>query len=131
MNSLKTPLFLALFNSTIPCILLKTDVPNFTVIACNDAFKAASYTAVTDIAGFNLWEVFNLDKTSAENGKVIMDALSRAIRTKQTVPLSSFNNHTQADTKIAQFEIIPIAENDHEPEYLVITIYDNNRLAKV
>ncbi|MDB5063176.1 MAG: hypothetical protein JWP67_3019 [Mucilaginibacter sp.] len=130
MNSLKTPLFLALFNSLTPCIILKTNVPNFTIIACNDAFKAASYTSVIDVAGFNLWEVFNLDKTSAENGKVIMDALYRAIKTNQTVSLSSFNDTTQTDMKIWQLEIIPIAENDHKPEYLVITIYDNNNIAK-
>jgi two-component system sensor histidine kinase VicK len=126
MNSLKTPLFLALFNSLTPCIILKTDAPNFTIIACNDAFKAVSYTSEMDIAGFSLWEAFHLDKTSAENGKVIMDALFRAIKTNQTVPLSSFNNTSQTAIKLWQLEIIPIAENDDKPKYLVITIYDNN-----
>jgi PAS domain S-box-containing protein len=127
MNSLKTPLFLALFNSLTPCIILNTDVPNFTIIACNDAFKAASYTSVIDVAGFTLWDAFNLDKTNAENGKVIMDALYRAIKTNQTMSLSSIYDTSQTDMKLWQLEIIPIAENDI-PKYLIITIYDNNKV---
>jgi PAS domain S-box-containing protein len=125
MNSLKTPLFLALFNSLTPCIILKTDAPNFTILTYNDAFKAATYTSEIDLAGVSLWEAFKLDKTSAENGKVIMDALYRAIKTNQTVPLSSFDNTSKTAIKLWQLEIIPIIENENKTEYLAITIYDN------
>lgn len=125
MNSLKTPLFLALFNSLTPCIILKTDAPNFTILTYNDAFKTAIYTSEIDLAGVSLWEAFKLDKTSAENGKVIMDALYRAIKTNQTVPLSSFDNTSKTAIKLWQLEIIPIIENENKTEYLAITIYDN------
>jgi PAS domain S-box-containing protein len=130
MNSLKTPLFLALFNSLTPCIILNTDAPKFTIIACNDAFKAASYNFMIDVAGFSLWEAFNLEKINVESGKVIMDALYRAIETNQTVPLSSFNNIGQAAIKLWQLEIVPIAENENKPKYLLITIYDNDSKIK-
>jgi two-component system sensor histidine kinase VicK len=137
MNSLNTPLFHALFNSSIPRIILKTDAPNFTIIAYNDAFKAASYTPKIDVVGFGLVNAFNFDKYSGEIGKVIMEAIYKAIKTNQTAystPFKysvSFADTSQTAIRIWQLEVIPIAENDDQLKYLVITIYDNTDIIKL
>lgn len=134
MNILKDPLFNILFNLTSPRILLKADVPVFTILHHNAQHKEVTNTVGRNLVGKSIWEVFDPEQ-SAGGAKVISEALMQAVDSREKVELpmvrydilAADGKNTQP--KWWQIEIIPTIAPDGEVCSLLIN--SNDVTAKV
>ena len=69
---------------------MKANNPDFTIMACNDAYKVATYTGNRDVKGLSIWEVFTPDTAGRDEPAAILQALRTAVETKQLVKMSPF-----------------------------------------
>ena len=127
MYAINSPLFQALFNTPVPRIVLKSDVPNFTVLTYNDAYKVATNTQTRDIKGKYLWEAFKPEGTGDEGQRLLLNALTRAIETKSAVQMAPFcytipsADESTMEKSWWQLEIVPVEDTDGKVSYLLTT----------
>ncbi|WP_231460226.1 PAS domain S-box protein [Pedobacter sp. Leaf132] len=128
MNQINSPLFQTIFNNSVPRIILACNAPDFSVVDYNEEFKKATYTLSRNIKGLNITEAFPLDENNPDN-KALLNALSVALETKQSINLPSFQyNIPSADLQTSevrwwQSEIVPVMDNN-EVQCLLITVYN-------
>ncbi|WP_316831944.1 ATP-binding protein [Pedobacter aquatilis] len=125
MNVLTSPLFRSLFNDDIPRIILKTDVPDFTIVAYNEAFKRDTYTADRDVTGLSVWEAYPRDDNN-EGTRILIDGLTTASREKIKIQLPPFQYDVPSadlstmETSWWQVEIEPISDTADVAEFLLV-----------
>jgi PAS domain S-box-containing protein len=130
MHFVMNPLFQALFNTPVPRIVLKADAPHFTIMAYNAAYGEATYTANRDIKGMHLWEAFKPEDAGGDGGQIYLEALMKALETKNAVHVPSFLYAIPAADGVAfekswwQLEIIPVPGQEVEIGYLLITTHN-------
>ncbi|GAA4322479.1 hypothetical protein GCM10023149_22810 [Mucilaginibacter gynuensis] len=124
----------ALFDTTLPRIILRADIPNFTILAYNEAYKHATYTHHRDITGWYLWEAFNPDK-GGDGVNTLFKALLKAVETNEIVITEPFYyNIPSVDAgefteSWWQLDIVPLKGDGGRPAYLLITTNNlNNRI---
>lgn len=129
MDILNDPIFQAIFNTSIPRIILKADAPAFTVVTYNDAYKMATHTNARDIRGQSFWKAYNTENAGGNGGAILMDALMEALGSNQVVHLPPFRFDIPADdinklqTNWWQLEIVPVRTTpDPQPNLLIINI---------
>src|SRR4051794_37387418 len=126
MNFLSEPLFLAIFNTSAPRVVVKNDAPNFTIIISNDAQKQINHSISYSGSATNVWEVFGFDSTEDGGGLLLMNAITRAVASREAVLTPAFkngayvsNNNNQGN--LWQIEVKPIAGTDRKTvEYLLL-----------
>ncbi len=130
MNLLSEPLFQAIFNNSIPRVVVKTDAPNFTIITSNDAQKQLSHTGTIYNISSDVWEAFDIDTTEEGNGHLLMTALKKAITINKAVltPVFRHDIYIGDEDKLAeswwQTEVTPIAgSNRRKVECLLLTTH--------
>lgn len=131
MTILNNPLFQALFNTPVPRIILKADVPNFTIIRYNDAYKVATNTQERDVTGKTLWEAFKPENAGGNGYSVLMNALLQAIQNNQVVNTLPFQydipsaDAGKTETSWWQLEIVPVMEaGAQRAACLLLTTYN-------
>ncbi len=131
MNILNDPLFQALFNTPVARMVLKANVPVFTIIASNEAFKTSTHTTHRDVTGLSVWEAFDPQTSGSNGGQLLMSALTQGVENNETVFVQPFRyDIPSADVSMLekswwQIEIIPVAAAFiGKPEYLLITVYN-------
>ena len=127
MNLLKDPLFQALFNASIPRIILKPNAPDFTIVAVNDAHEKITGKKEVDIAGQNLWEIYKPEHSAADGQQQLLEALIQATTTSQTITMSPFQydiipgNAETMENTWWKLEVMPIKGTGGNPVYVMIT----------
>ena len=128
MNFLSEPLFQAIFNTSVPRVIVKTDSPHFTIIASNDAQKQLNRIGIYKTSDKNVWEAFGFDTTEEGNGALLMNALTNAINSNEIVltPVFRHDIYTGKEYKLTQswwqIEVTPIAGKDRRrTECLLLT----------
>ena len=130
MDIFKAPYLKALFETSVPRVIVTADAPNFTILTYNAAFKEALFTEVKEeVIGKFLWEAYNLPLIG-EAGNTLHLALTDATENSRTVnvPPFSYDNTVLNKAKTykgwLQFEIVPVTENDGKTSSLIITIHE-------
>jgi two-component system sensor histidine kinase VicK len=130
MNFLSEPLFQAIFNNSVPRVVVKTDTPNFTIITSNDAQKQISRTGIYNISPQNIWEAFGFDTTEESNGLLLMNAITKAITYNEVVLTPVFRHDLYTGNGNAlterwwQIEVTPVAGKDRKKtECLLLTTH--------
>jgi len=130
MNFLGEPLFQAIFNTSVPRIIVHNDAPHFTVITYNDAQKQISRAVNYNSVISNVWEAFGFNNTKEGNGFLLMDALLQAANKNEVVLTPAFNHTLYALDKDSgkadwwRIEVKPVNGKDgSKAEYLVLTTY--------
>src|SRR5947209_4925241 len=130
MNFLSEPLFQSIFNNSLPRVIVKTDVPNFTIISINDEQKQRSRTDIYDISPQNIWEAFGFDTTEEGNGHLLMNAIIKAITYNEAVHTPVFRhdlytgNGNELTESWWQIEVTPVAGKDRKKtECLLLTTH--------
>jgi PAS domain S-box-containing protein len=130
MYSIDSPLFQALFNTQVPRIVLKADVPNFTILTYNEAYKLATHTQTRDIKGKYLWEAFNPANAGGDGGELLLNALTQAVLTNSAVQMPPFHYDIPSadgnwmEKSWWQMEILPVEASDGKVAYLLTTMYN-------
>jgi hypothetical protein len=73
-------IFQAFFNTTIPRVVLNADLPDFTIMACNDAYRKITHTEDNNITGKVLWEVYRPENAGDNGGRIFLEALTRLLK---------------------------------------------------
>ncbi len=127
MNLLKDPLFQALFNTSIPRIILKPNAPDFTIIAVNDAHEKITGKKGIDITGQNLWDIYQPEHSAADGAQQLLEALIQGIATHQTITMPPFKydipsgNAEILEHRWWKLEVMPIKGAGGNPVYVMIT----------
>jgi len=130
MDLLKDSLFKALFDTAVPRVILKANVPYFTILDYNEAYELATHHTGTDIRGKSLWEVFDPGVAVGEGATVLPNALTRAVVNRETVYMPPFHYDIFSDTTGRmetswwELEIVYIAATDKNPACLLTTTYN-------
>jgi len=130
MYAIDSPLFQALFNTQVPRIVLKADVPNFTILTYNEAYKQATHTQTRDIKGKYFWEAFNPSNAGGDGGELLSNALTQAVITNSAVQMPPFhydilsNDGNWIEKNWWQLEILPVEGHDGKVAYLLTTTYN-------
>ncbi|KQR70300.1 PAS domain S-box protein [Pedobacter sp. Leaf176] len=125
MNFLESPLYKSLFNDNVPRVILKPNVPDFTIVDYNDAFKEATYTVERNVKGQSVWVAYPKDDAN-EGTRILSDGLHDAAKTGQKKMLPSFQyDIPSADMRSVeqswwQAEIEPIVDSDNSVIFLLI-----------
>jgi len=125
MNFLESPLYKSLFNDNVPRIILKPDVPDFTIVDYNDAFKEVTYTVERNVKGQSVWVAYPKDDAN-EGSKILTEGLHNAVKTGEKKKLPSFQyDIPSADMRSVeqswwQAEIEPILDSDSKVVFLLI-----------
>src|SRR3954468_10894211 len=131
MNRSQESLFQTLFNYlTEPRIVVKTDSPRFTIVACNEQYKIVSNTVGKDLVGKGIKEIYQSDSAISNEDILIRDALNKAAINNEIVRLAAVRYDipgTDSNTKEQswwQTEYVPIAGENGKAEYLMCTIHN-------
>lgn len=125
MNFLESPLYKSLFNDNVPRIILQADLPDFTIVDYNDAFREVTYTIERDVKGQSVWVAYPKDDAN-EGTKILAEGLNEAAETGEKKRLPSFQyNVPSADMRSTeqswwQAEIEPILDSDGKVIFLLI-----------
>lgn len=121
------PLFLALFNSPVPRIIVAANAPEFTIITSNDAHKQVTNLVGQDIVGKSVWEIFDPNDAGGNGGVLLKEALTKAQTSHATVLMPPFRydmGGTNGDGMVEkwwQLEIMPVGILPGMPQYLITT----------
>jgi len=127
MDLLNDLLFQALFNTDVPRIVLKTNIPDFTIVTYNEAFKITTNIQERAVKGQSLWEVYNPEYSGDDGKSLLSEALVRAIDTARPVNLPPFKynilskDQNTIETNWWEMEIIPVGGGTQKPELLMVT----------
>jgi PAS domain S-box-containing protein len=130
MDLFNEPLFKALFDTGVPRVVLKADIPDFTIIAYNRAYELATHNTGRDITGMSLWEAYAPENAEAEGARVLAAALSRAVNNQEKVYLPPFRYNIPSaapgKTELSwwELEIIYVPATAARPACLLTTTYN-------
>lgn len=128
MDKLKDSFFQAYFRMPVPRIVVRTDTPDYTIIALNNAYLSANGIITDTFTEQPLFNLLKTEKTGKEGQDILTGALHKAIRTNEPVYLSEFKvfsvYHAHQLTNWWQFELLPVSNDGEKPDYIVISIRD-------
>ncbi|RZL12834.1 MAG: PAS domain S-box protein, partial [Pedobacter sp.] len=126
METIASPLLRALFDVEISRVLLRADMPVFTIVDANAFYLKQTLTEGKEIKGKGLFQIFDPEK--AGGGDVTLkNGLINAVKENRSVKLEPFKyDISSADglemiTSWWDAEILPIRGNDGKPKYLLVT----------
>jgi PAS domain S-box-containing protein len=130
MDLFNDPLFKALFETTLPRVVLKANIPDFTIIAYNSAYELATHNTGRDITGISLWEAYAPEHADGDGATILPEGLMRASINQETVYLAPFRYNIPSATPGEmqenwwELEINYIAETVRRPALLLATTYN-------
>ncbi|RKR84869.1 PAS domain S-box-containing protein [Mucilaginibacter gracilis] len=136
MNFLTEPLFTALFETDVPCLITGINKPLFSIVACNKSYRATANLQKSDVAGLPLWDVFDTKRSGGVNTQALRNGLAKAMQTAQKVYMPPFTNHDawaaeNDNLGWCQLVITPIVDADGRATNLMLTINDvTSRIVK-
>lgn len=129
MEHINTPIFQALFHTQTPKIILKGDVPDFTILDYNTEFQLVTGTT-EDHRGQSLFNVYNSSVPGTEAPAILTEGLHQAIHSKASVKLPAFrydihNEITgEAERRWWQAEVLYVPKEGDPYGYLILTTND-------
>jgi hypothetical protein len=79
---------LAFDQSDRPMCIIRTDVPKFTIVSFNQAFKQSTRTSTENIIGKSVFDVYQpFDAASSQQFNVVKQSLQKAINNGEKVAL--------------------------------------------
>ncbi|WP_316776395.1 ATP-binding protein [Pedobacter antarcticus] len=129
MNLPKDPFFQALFHTPIPRMILKANVPDFTIMACNQAFKDGKNLQGRDITNQSLWDSFILEKSDLESLNKFRAALIGAAEKNEKITLKEFkysvpNPDGTLEPQWWHIEIVPVSADASQVDFLLFSTYN-------
>ena len=130
MDLLTDTLFKALFDTPVPRVILKADVPDFTILDYNRSYELATHTIGKNIRGKSLWEIYAPEQAVGEGSTVLPDALTRAVINRETVYMPPFHYDIPSAvpgemiTSWWELEIVYIPAKGNQEACLLTTTYN-------
>jgi hypothetical protein len=125
------PVLKSFLNAVDPRVILQADVPNFTIVAYNDAYKYATYIHYRDIIGWYLWEAFDPAQSGSTGARILLEALSKAVKNNESITMAAFRYDIRSNESNEmvecwwQVDILPVTGSSGRPSLLLLKI---NRL---
>lgn len=129
MNLPKDPFFQALFHTPIPRMILKANIPDFTIMACNQAFTEGKNLQGRDITNQSLWDAFILEKSDLESMDKFRRALINASEKNEKITLKEFkysvpNPDGTLEPQWWHIEIVPVSADTNQVDFLLFSTYN-------
>ncbi|MET1057893.1 MAG: ATP-binding protein [Pedobacter sp.] len=130
MDLFNDSLFKALFDTAVPRVILKAEVPDFTILDYNRAYEIATHNIGKDIRGKTLWEVYAPEQAVGEGATVLPDALTRAVINRETIYMPPFHYDIPSaepgkmETSWWELEIVYIPATEKNKDCLLVTTYN-------
>ncbi len=123
-------IFQTIFEKSPGSILVKTDLPRFTILAASDSYLKVTSTTREAILGKGFFEVFPDDETQLIDEKAARHVFTKVINTGKTVDIPSYRYDVfNPDTESHELHYwscsnVPILGDDGEITYILNTIAD-------
>lgn len=129
MQFLNDPLFLSLFDTSVPRVILNVNHPDFTIFDCNNAYVSTTGSKKDELQDKSLWEVYQPDTAVMQGKAILLEALNQAITNNKTIITSPVASHIKSAAaelteRWWQLEIVPVTYSGDQPKYLLVTIND-------
>ena len=129
VDKLPADLFRVLFEKSPGSLLIKTDVPKFTIVAASDTYLKATGVTRDQVLGKGFFEIFhdNIDHTDDITARKIFN---RVIRTGETIDVPVYRydifepGTNSKHPHYWSFSNIPIAGDDQQIAYILNTFVD-------
>lgn len=112
----------------VPRIILRTDAPEFTVIAVNKAYEAMTGTTSGAVINKSVFDLLSADIAGANGQILLKNAFHEAIQANKQIDLHDFEisltGHQPKLINWCQIELLPIVEQSEKPSYLIMTARD-------
>ena len=128
MNKFKDSFFQSYFNMAVPRIIVKTDTPEYLVIAVNDSYEQTTGIHNELVIERSLFNFFSTERIGAHGLILLQQALSHAVLLNEQIEIQELKIGTLANNSDQlnwwHIEMLPIGELKDKVEYLVITFKD-------
>ncbi len=110
-------------------MILKANVPDFTIMACNQAFKDGKNLQGRDITNQSLWDSFILEKSDLESLNKFRAALIGAAEKNEKITLKEFkysvpNPDGTLEPQWWHIEIVPVSADASQVDFLLFSTYN-------
>ncbi len=110
-------------------MILKANVPDFTIMACNQAFKDGKNLQGRDITNQSLWDAFILEKSDLESLNKFRAALIGAAEKNEKITLKEFkysvpNPDGTLEPQWWHIEIVPVSADASQVDFLLFSTYN-------
>lgn len=131
MKNLNTPLFKALFETDIPKVIVKSNQPNFDVIACNQAYQILSGLTDEELVNRSFWMSYPVATSDEEKEKIALNFAKAITENQEQLFISLVINRLREkenlfETQQYQVKIVPILENDNSTQENLLFISFRN-----
>lgn len=120
MDKLKDSFFQAYFGMPVPRIIIRTNTPDYTIIAVNNAYVSAIESTVDTLVGLSLLDLYNEERIGTHGQAILKKALTDAIQTNEPVNIPELEVYP-GPVNWWHVEFMPVAELNEDPSYLIIT----------
>lgn len=130
MDKLKDSFFQSYFNMPVPRIIVKTDTPEYKVIAVNEYFLLDTVYTSDDAVNHSLFDIFNAENAGVDGMSLLESALSDATQINEQAEIAAFKISSGTEENIISWwhiDILPVFEHAEKPVYLIITTRDITR----
>jgi two-component system sensor histidine kinase VicK len=128
MEKLKNTFFQAYFAMPVPRMIVRTDSPVYTILSVNKAFEALMAEAVENAVGKSIYQLFQANPSESMGNDLLSNALKKATETNNPIEIPKLEmtatSHSIGTLTWYHIEILPVAENNEKPAYLMITTRD-------
>ncbi|WP_158826754.1 PAS domain S-box protein [Mucilaginibacter lacusdianchii] len=123
------PLFIALLETLTPTVILKANIPDFTIITYNKAYEVATYTQKKRLRGLTFWQAFDPKNAGGDGPALLSEAFYEAINNQRVVRMEPlqynipFGTIKSDNSSWWDIQIMPIVDNGI-CKYLLIYLKD-------
>ena len=120
------PVFKRFLDAAELRVIIQADVPNFTIVAYNDAYKHATYTRYRDVIGWYLWEAFDPARAGSDGYELLLKTLTDAVEKNEFATTHPFRYDIQSEDpgeiieRWWQVEIRPFVGDTGIPAFLFL-----------
>jgi two-component system sensor histidine kinase VicK len=129
-DNLSDHLFKVLFEKSPGSILVKTDVPRFTIVEASDAYLKITSVNREDVSGKGFFEVFPEDNDQPDDDTTARKVFTKVIATREKLDVPAYRYdvlNAETNIRVPHYwtcSNIPILDDNGCPAYILNTIVD-------
>jgi len=112
----------------VPRIIVRTNCPDYTILSVNATFETQRAEVAEQATGKSIFQLFKMDHIEGHEKDLFTSALKKGMDTNQPIEIAQLEiASTDQSAELSSWyhiELLPIAEPNEKPAYLMITARD-------